>query len=65
MQPEGRADHGAGALIAAAPRRTCRNFFPIMSLGRAYEAGKPKRGGAGRAGKQENGKAGVRFFEKA
>ena len=68
MQPEGRADHGAGALITAQRTgvpvdrvrmrllqqrrgRTCRNFFPIVSLGRAYEAGNPKRGSAGRAGK--------------
>ena len=94
LQPEGRADYGAGALITArgtrrpwdgraccSPRdaptmgrgfppneanvpvdrvrtrllqqrrgRTCRNFFPIMSFGKLYEAGNAKRGSAGRAG---------------
>ena len=49
---EGRADHGRARLLQPKGRgRTCRNFFPIVSLGRAYEAGNAKRGSAGRAGK--------------
>ena len=63
--PRGAPTMGRARLLPQRRGRTCRNFFPIMSFGKLYEAGKPKRGGVGRAGERENGKAGGRFFEKA
>ena len=50
-QPEGRADYGRARLLQRRRGRTCRNFFPIVSFGKLYEASNPKRGSAGRAGK--------------
>ena len=41
LQPEGRADYGAGALVAATPRQNLQKLFPIMSFGKLYEAGNP------------------------